>query len=74
MIGDSALPEIMSSKPHKLRKDWYKDRIDKLKGLNVADRNLRVSRLIDELNGCELVEDEFCDKSNGFTQLSFDFN
>ena len=50
MIGDSALPEIMSNKPHKLRRDWYKDRIDKLKGLNVADRNLKVSKLIDKLN------------------------
>ena len=50
MMNNTALIEIMSSKPHKIRKDWMKDRINKLKGLNVSDKNLRVSKMIDRLN------------------------
>jgi len=44
------LSEIMSKVPHTLRKDWFKDRADKIKGLNVVDKNLKVSRCIDRLN------------------------
>ena len=44
------LAEIVSKVPHKLRKEWYQDRIDKLKGMNIADKNLKVSRMIDSLN------------------------
>ena len=44
------LSEIMSKVPHTLRKDRFRDRAERLKGLNVADKNLKVSRCIDRLN------------------------
>jgi hypothetical protein len=50
MMGDDALIEIMATKPHQLRKDWFKTRVEKLKGQNVSDKNLRVSKMIDRLN------------------------
>ena len=50
MIGDDALVHIMSKQSHHVRKKWLEDRTDKLKGLNVADKNLKFSRLIDRLN------------------------
>jgi hypothetical protein len=50
MIDTSVMAEILSSKSHLVRKDWFKDRADKIKGLNVADKNLKVSRMIDNLN------------------------
>ena len=50
MIGDTALPEILGNKSNRVRKQWIDDRIERLKGINVADRNLKVSKLIDKLN------------------------
>ena len=77
MIGDSALPEILSSKPNKLRKLWIQDRVDKLKGINVADRNLSVSNLISDLsnkiNNNVIEVDSNCFESSDFVQISFDF-
>lgn len=77
MIGDSALPEILSDKPNKLRKHWVDDRIKRLRGLNVSDRNLNVSRLISDLNNHindNVIEVESdCFESSDFLQLSFDF-
>jgi len=45
-----ALIEIMSSKPHKIRKEWLADRAKKEKCVKFEDKNLRVSKLIDRLN------------------------
>ena len=77
MIDNIVLSEIVSKVPHKLRKEWYQDRIDKLKGMNVSDKNLKVSKLIDSLNSSicsiELIEDEFVDNFSNMIQLSFDF-
>ncbi len=77
MIGDSALAEILSSKPNKLRKHWVDDRIKSLKGVNVADRNLSVSNLISDLNNQinnNVIEvDSNCFESSDFVQISFDF-
>ena len=50
MIEITVLAYIVSKVPHKLREQWYQDRVDKLKGMNVADKNLKVSTLIDSLN------------------------
>ena len=50
MIGDAALPHILSKQPHRVRKQWIQDRADKLKGINIVDKDLRVSKLIDKLN------------------------
>ncbi|MDQ7046767.1 MAG: hypothetical protein Q9M39_03785 [Sulfurovum sp.] len=47
---DKAIAEIMSSKPYKVRKEWLKDRANKLKGLNVSDSNLKISKMIYRLN------------------------
>ena len=49
-MNDEVLIEIMRNKPHKIRKEWIKDRAKKLKGQNVHDKNLKVSKMIDRLN------------------------
>jgi hypothetical protein len=50
MIDNLLLAQILNKAPHQTRKDWFKDRADKIKGLNVVDKNLKVSRIIDNLN------------------------
>ena len=48
----NALIDIMSSKPHKIRKRWLKDRAAKIQGVKFDrdSKNFDISKRIDRLN------------------------